>query len=65
MAKIITKTQLLNTGYFVDNNYLDSYLELINASKSNQCYQEKHHIINEAYFKKLNLPVDNSELNTV
>lgn len=62
---MIIKVQLLKTNYFIDNVYLDDYLALINSSKQNQCYQEKHHILNEAYFKKFGLPVDNSDSNIV
>lgn len=59
------KENLLATGYFIDNDYLDQYLKLITARSKAPCYQERHHIINEVYFKKVNLPVDNSEQNLI
>lgn len=39
------KQVLLNTGYFVDNSYLDEYLELIQKPFSFSGYSEKHHVI--------------------
>lgn len=39
------KQVLLHTGYFVDNSYLDDYLELIQKPFSFSGYSEKHHFI--------------------
>lgn len=39
------KQVLLHTGYFVDNSYLDDYLELIRKPFSFSGYSEKHHFI--------------------
>lgn len=39
------KQVLLNTGYFVDNSYLDEYLELIQKPFSFSGYSERHHVI--------------------
>lgn len=39
------KQVLLNTGYFVDNSYLDEYLELVQKPFSFSGYSEKHHVI--------------------
>lgn len=62
------KTALLTTNIFIDNNYLDDYLNLM---VNNQCAQaepfrtQKHHIIPQCYFKYNNLDIDNSENNLV
>ena len=39
------KQVLLSTGYFVDNSYLDEYLELIQKPFSFSGYSERHHVI--------------------
>ena len=39
------KQVLLDTGYFVDNSYLDEYLELVQKPFSFSGYSEKHHVI--------------------
>lgn len=62
------KTRLLNTGVFVDNEYLDKYIDVVatNALTSRTVYSmQRHHILPVAYFKKLQLPVDNSDSNLV
>lgn len=58
------KQKLLDIGLFIDNQYLDMYINLINSYKdyeyvSNQQYQ-MHHIIQRAYYKHINVDVDNS-----
>ena len=46
------KTFLLNTGYFKDNEYLISYLSLINGYSTNIAgYSERHHVIPVAVYK--------------
>lgn len=49
------KEKLLNTKLFVDNEYLDKYLILINSSSNTASsgYYEKHHIIPFCYFSHL------------
>lgn len=63
---MIRKEKLLQTKSFIDNNKLDSYIDLINESKANITkYTEEHHIIPQKYFKLLGLAVDNSKENLV
>lgn len=62
------KYKLLETGLFIDNNYLDKYVQ--HVLTQNQLvhvnYQsEKHHIIPRCYFVELHKPVDNSSENIV
>lgn len=47
------KAYLLSTGVFVDNFYLDEYLQLIysNLSAEHIGYCEKHHILPAVYYK--------------
>lgn len=61
------KQKLLCTGCFIDNEYLNKYIDLIinNINKQHSEYTEKHHIIPKAVFKYLNEFVDNSSLNIV
>lgn len=61
------KEKLLNTGLFIDNEWLDKYTELIlnNSVKAEKFKTQKHHILQEAYFLHYNLKVDNSEENLV
>lgn len=62
------KEKLLNLGIFKDNNYLDSYIKLINNNKSTikqKNTTECHHIIPKVYFKYMKLPIDNSAENLV
>ena len=61
------KKKLLDTGYFIDNTYLDSYIELVkNPSRSELAkYTDRHHILPRAYFKLSELPIDNSKDNIV
>jgi len=63
--KLFYKQKLLRTNLFIDNEYLDQYIELIIHNKNNiiNNYVEKHHILPKAIFKLLNMPLDNSELN--
>lgn len=62
------KEKLLQTNVFENNEYLDLYVALIEKNKLTKKEQFKtaiHHIIPKAYFKKMNLPVDNSKDNLV
>lgn len=45
------KTILLATGSFIDNNYLDDYISLINKPHEIFPYMENHHVIPVAYYK--------------
>ena len=61
----ISKEILLKTGIFIDNEYLDKYVDLINNHE--ECYKkhetEIHHIIPKYYYNRLGIDVDNSENN--
>ena len=62
------KTKLIETQLFVDNEYLSKYVELVNLNINNDRVMFKttaHHIIPKYCFEYLNMPVDNSTLNTV
>ena len=62
------KTRLLDTGVFIDNEYLNKYIDLVTscALEDRIVYSaQRHHILPVAYFKKLQLPVDNSTSNIV
>lgn len=58
----MTKQELLNTGYFIDNNFLDDYLQLVSKETDKSSYHI-HHILPRQYYKKFNLPIDNSNNN--
>ena len=46
------KQKLITTGYFVDNEYLDMYLDLIYEHEIDSTrYSEKHHVIPVALYK--------------
>ena len=47
------KQTLLNTGIFIDNKYLDSYIKLISKQSKIKGYAEWHHIIPVSYYAKL------------
>lgn len=55
------KQVLLNTGYFVDNSYLDEYLELIQKPFSLSGYSEKHHVIPAVVYSAKYSTKDNRE----
>lgn len=63
------KYKLLNTGYFINNEYLDKYCNLIIENLETKIQPdnitENHHILQVAYFKNLCLPIDNSKDNLV
>ena len=63
-----TKEKLLATHDFIDNEYLDKYVDLIDKNFSTDAVSKqtnKHHIIPAYYFRHFDLPVDNSEENLV
>ena len=64
---MITKNFILMNykDVFIDNEYLDEYLNLINKRyiPNDYEYSETHHIIPKSYFQYLKLPIDNSEMN--
>lgn len=46
------KETLLNTGYFLNNEWLDAYCELVKTKGVTKSVStEKHHILQKAYFK--------------
>lgn len=46
------KTVLLQTGAFIDNSYLDKYIELFLTTYNYEgIYTEKHHLIPVSYYK--------------
>ena len=60
----MTKEELLSTGHFIDNSYLDDYVELVNSTTTT-AYTERHHILPRAYYDLLELDIDNSDNNLV
>ena len=66
MQKI--RVALLATEEFLENEYFQKYLDLIEANKATKAAKGKtqqHHIIPRAYFKHRELPIDNSAGNLV
>ena len=62
------KERLLNTGDFVDNEYLDKYIQLVlpnQNTKAVPCKTNSHHIVPSYYYRQHKLPVDNSLENRV
>lgn len=47
------KEALLSTNLFIDNNYLDEYIELVSSYSKIEGYTERHHVIQVAYYKHL------------
>ena len=60
----MTKEELLSTGHFIDNSYLDDYVILVNSTATTT-YTERHHILPRAYYDLLGLDTDNSDSNLV
>lgn len=60
------KEKLLQLNIFVDNEYLDKYVELIQANLDT-CYTkhktQKHHVIPRCYFVYYKLDIDNTTVN--
>ena len=55
---MITKQELLDFGYFVDNEYLDQYVELIEQNVKTEYVSHKtqyHHVIPQSYCKLKNV----------
>lgn len=48
------KQTLLNTGIFIDNKYLDSYVKLISKQHKIKGYAEWHHVIPVSYYALVN-----------
>ena len=65
IIKNVLKQKLLNTGLFLDNEYLDEYINLVLSNNITIGYTEKHHILQRNYFKKSDLPVDSSPDNLI
>ena len=65
IIKNVLKQKLLNTGLFLDNEYLDEYINLVLSNNITIGYTEKHHILQRNYFKKSSLPLDNSPDNLI
>ena len=68
MKYLELKNLLISTEYFVDNNYLDLYLQLIinNINTKRIKYSTQlHHIIPKSYYQLNNLQVDNTSNNLV
>lgn len=62
------KDKLLLTGYFVENEWLVKYCELINSNlntKYEKFKTQRHHIIPKCYYKFNNLPINNSKENLI
>jgi hypothetical protein len=66
MQKI--KGALLATGQFLDNEYLDKYVNLIYNNlhtKKETAKTQRHHILPKCYFKLIGKPCDNTKVNIV
>lgn len=62
------KEILLNTKYFIDNEWLNKYCELIenNRNTKKEKYKtQKHHIIPKCYYNMNKIEIDNSKENLV
>ena len=62
------KSILLSTKFFIDNEYIDKYIELINDSRNQPHIKfetAKHHIVPRFIFKYTKKPIDNSKNNLV
>lgn len=59
------KAKLLATSYFVNNEYLDEYVQLVTAGVTDKSVfrTQSHHILPKTYFKHLGIPIDNSSVN--
>ena len=55
LSKEQLKQKLLKTNYFVNNEYLDKYLDLVLTERQiNSAYYEKHHVIPVSLYKLIN-----------
>lgn len=62
------KEKLLATEYFINNEYLNKYCELVKQNEFTEKQENKtnnHHILPKSYFKMLKIPIDNSPKNLV
>ena len=62
------KEKILKTNNFIDNKYLDLYIDLIFKNQYTPVIKfktQKHHILPKSFFKINNLPLDNSNDNVV
>lgn len=65
---MLKKENLLKINYFIDNEYLDKYINLINTNRNTKKIKYEtnlHHIIPRHYFTHNNLDIDNSKENKV
>ena len=65
---MLEKQKFLKLDYFIDNEYLDKYIDLINKNlktKKVKFETNVHHIIPRHYFTHRNLDIDNSKNNKV
>lgn len=55
LTKQQLKEKLLATNYFIDNVYLNNYIDLIfNYDYKSNGYREYHHVLQVAYYKQVN-----------
>ena len=62
------KEYMISTGYFLDNEYFDKYIKLIDLNKETckQSYKTQvHHVIPKHYYTQNNIDIDNSPNNLV
>lgn len=62
------KKKLLDTDNFIDNKYLDLYVNLIMQNEYNVAIKfktQRHHILPRYYYKLHNIPLDDSNNNVV
>lgn len=62
------KQKMLNTNNFIDNEYLDLYINLILKNEYTPVIKfktQRHHILPRSFFKLNNLPLDDSNSNVV
>ena len=60
------KSKLLQTGVFIDNVHLDSYVSIVEEGlykKHKKDVTERHHILPVSYFKNNSISVDNTKTN--
>lgn len=68
ISKEQLKQKLLDSSTFIDNNFLNQYIELIITNLNNLLIKnetQKHHILPQYYFVHRDLPIDNSKDNLV
>jgi hypothetical protein len=59
----VNKQDLLDTGFFKNNNFLDKYVALFDEDYSNTDKLEGHYILPKSYYWIKKIPVDNSKDN--